>query len=442
MTVAFPIVLLAFTLYALLGECSQRTEQIEGIQVSEAVQQLWAQYSPYFASGDYEVPKGCRVTQVNLIQRHGARFPTSGPGQQIQSAISKLQSVSDFKDPRLNFLRDYVYDLGTNDLVPFGALQSFESGQQQFKRYSALVSSRNLPFVRSSSSDRVISSASNWTAGFASASHGKFPPSISVVLDEAANDTLDDNMCTNAGSSNPQTNAWLAVFAPPITSRLNTAAPGANLTDIDTFNLISQCAFDSVAHSKTSQFCALFSTSDFAGFEYSGDLNKYYGTGYGQALGRVQGVGYVNELIARLTGKPVRDHTQTNSTLDSSPMTFPLNRTIYADFSHDNQMTAIYAAIGLFNQSTVGVGNLNATKPDLRRTWVASMLVPFSARMVTEKLQCGTVGKEYVRILVNDAQQPLEFCGDGSGMCRLDAFVASQAYARSDGEGDWEACFD
>jgi hypothetical protein len=87
-------------------------------------------------------------------------------------------------------------------------------------------------------------------------------------------------MCPNAGSSDPQTNAWLAVFAPPITSRLNAAAPGANITDSDTFNLISQCAFDSVAHSRVSKFCALFSKSDFAGFGYSGDLNKYYGTGY------------------------------------------------------------------------------------------------------------------------------------------------------------------
>ena len=72
---------------------------------------------------------------------------------------------------------------------------------------------------------------------------------------------------------------------------------------------------------------------------------------YGNPLGRVQGVGYVNELLARLTQTPVRDHTQTNRTLDGAPATFPLNRTLYADFSHDNQMAAIYAALGLFCMS-------------------------------------------------------------------------------------------
>jgi hypothetical protein len=157
----------------------------------------------------------------------------------------------------------------------------------------------------------------------------------------------------------------------------------------------------------------------------------------GQALGRVQGVGYVNELLARLTGQPVQDHTQTNTTLDSSPSTFPLNRTIYADFSHDNQMIAIYAALGLFPQARP----LDPVNPDPKRTLVVSRLVPFSGRMVIEKVACE--GREYVRIFVNDERQPLEFCGaDRHGLCSLDAFVASQGYARSDGGGDFERCFD
>jgi len=136
---------------------------------------------------------------------------------------------------------------------------------------------------------------------------------------------------------------------------------------------------------------------------------------YGQALGRVQGVGYVNELLARLTGQPVKDHTQTNSTLDSSPATFPLDRTLYADFSHDNQMIAIYAALGLFPQPH----DLDPSKPDPLRTWVTSELVPFSARMVTEKLWCVSGSGEdedeyeYVRIFVNDALQPRRVVSTG-----------------------------
>jgi len=154
----------------------------------------------------------------------------------------------------------------------------------------------------------------------------------------------------------------------------------------------------------------------------------------------VQGVGYVNELLARLTGHPVQDATQTNRTLDSSPVTFPLDRTFYADFSHDNQMISIYGALGLFVQPH----DLDPTEPNAMRTWLDSKLVPFSARMITEKLYCTDIKGtgEYVRIFVNDALQPLPFCrGTGNGMCTLQDFVESQQYARKNGAGDWELCF-
>ncbi|TFK46995.1 acid phosphatase [Heliocybe sulcata] len=399
---------------------------------------LWAQYSPWYPAQEYAaLPDGCALKQVNIIQRHGARFPTSGASKRIQSAVAKLQGVDNYTDPALDFLKTFQYDLGTDDLVALGAAQSNEAGATSFERYSALVNESSLPFVRASGSTRVEDSARNWTAGFGEASGNVYVPKLSLIIDESLNDTLDDSMCTNAGNSDAQTDQWLSVFAPNITSRLNAAAPGANLTDTDTYNLMSLCPFETVAKEQVSEFCGLFSDEEWSGFQYMGDLDKYYGTGYGQELGPVQGVGYINELLARLTGEPVQDQTQTNRTLDSDPATFPLNRGIYADFSHDNEMIPIYSAMGLFKQAAP----LDPTDPDPSRTWLATHLVPFSARMAVEKVGCE--GKEYVRVLVNDAVQPLEFCGgDENGLCELGAFVESQAYARNNGDGDWEKCFD
>ncbi|KAI0758130.1 phytase [Fomes fomentarius] len=409
--------------------------------VPRSVQKSWAMYSPFFAAEQYaQPPKDCNVDQVHIIQRHGARFPTSGAGARIKNAVSKLKSVEEYADPLLAFLKGYTYDLGEADLVPLGATQSFQSGQEAFWRYRSLLSEKQQPFLRSSGGQRVVDSATNWTAGFAAASGHHFIPVVSVVLSEAdnANNTLDDNMCSSAGDSDPQTDAWLATFAPPMTARLNAGAPGANLTDTDTYNLLSLCAFDTVAHERRSDWCSIYEELGAGpAFMYSGDLDKYYGTGYGQALGRIQGVGYVNELLARLTGKPVRDGTQTNRTLDADPASFPLNRTFYADFSHDNQMVAILSALGLFGQNEP----LDPTKPDPDRTWRVEKIVPFSGRMVVERLDCR--GQASVRVLVNDALMPLEFCGaKGDGVCSLDAFVQSQTYARNDGEGDLEKCFE
>lgn len=350
-------------------------------------------------------------------------------------------------------MRDYQYCLGVADLVPFGAYQSSESGATTYERYGKLVSEGNIPFVRASGSDRVVDSAKNWTAGFAAASSDLYQPKLAIVMDETLNDTLEDAMCPNAGEPDEQVNIWAGIYATPIAERLNAWAPGACLLADDVVSLMSLCAFESVALEKLSPWCQLFDEKEFAQYEYYSDLEKYYNRGYGQELGPVNGVGYINELLARLTGRPVRDHTQTNRTLTSSPVTFPLDRSIYADFSHDNLMIAVHSAMGLFKQSA----HLDPTNPDSKRSWIASKLTPFSARLVVERLQCSgrrnhsrTFGRRevtpvdtFVRVLVNDAVQPLEFCGgDEDGICALDDFVKSQSYARHDGEGDFEKCYE
>jgi hypothetical protein len=87
-------------------------------------------------------------------------------------------------------------------------------------------------------------------------------------------------MCPNAGGSDPQTSQWLSQYGPPIAARLNKQAPGANLTSADAYSLLSLCPFDTVAQNSLSPFCNLFTNSDFQQFEYSGDLDKYYNTGF------------------------------------------------------------------------------------------------------------------------------------------------------------------
>ncbi|KAF8870773.1 histidine phosphatase superfamily [Infundibulicybe gibba] len=141
----------------------------------------------------------------------------------------------------------------------------------------------------------------------------------------------------------------------------------------------------------------------------------------------VDGDGYV----ARVENEEGMSEPDGGPYIFTSPTTFPLNRTIYVDFSHDSRVIAIHTALGRFNIPRP----LDPTGRNKDDGWKASKMAPFSARMVVEKLACG--GGEFVRILVNDAVQLLKFCGaGGDGVCRLPEFVESQAYARSDGMGD------
>ncbi|KAG6839401.1 hypothetical protein C0991_002935 [Blastosporella zonata] len=123
-------------------------------------------YLPYFAVDEYQTaPKGCRVTQAKILQRHGARYTTSGASKGILGALAKLTSVDEDTDSSLDFLKSYTYILSTDNLVPFGASQSMAAGQEHYERYKYLLGHDQLPFVRSDSAQRAVDSATNWTAG-------------------------------------------------------------------------------------------------------------------------------------------------------------------------------------------------------------------------------------------------------------------------------------
>jgi len=106
-----------------------------------------------------------------------------------------------------------------------------------------------------------------------------------------------------------------------------------------------------------SELCALCTEEHFHQYNYYETLNEYYSYFYGNPLGPTQRVGFSNELITRLTYQPVHDETSSNHTLDSSNAASPFSRRLYADFSHDDDMTAIFSDLGL----SYGTGPLSNT---------------------------------------------------------------------------------
>lgn len=165
----------------------------------------------------------------------------------------------------------------------------------------------------------------------------------------------------------------------------------------------------------------------------------------------------MNELIARLTAQPVANVTNTNRTLNANPETFPLSRSIYADFSHDNQMLPIYASLGIHKPPADLPTDRLAGKGS---PWVASKLVPFTARLVVEKYTCANLSahgrafagkkgrkhseKEWVRILNNDRIIEVPGCANSraGGLCELDAFIDTLDYAVGGAPEEWEKCID
>lgn len=107
------------------------------------------------------------------------------------------------------------------------------------------------------------------------------------------------------------------------------------------------CPYETVAFGY-SAFCDLFTYEEWRSFEYSIDLS-FAGNNYFQSpTGRAIGIGYVEEILARLQNHVLTTTgTQANITLDNNTRTFPLNQTLYFDFSHDTNIAAVLTAFGL-----------------------------------------------------------------------------------------------
>ena len=444
---------------------------------------------------------------VSVLSRHGARAPTSGKDELYNATVSKIQSRLKHRNKyksRYNFLQDYEYNFNPDELNDFGREQLKDSGKQFFERYKYLIRDqiRNgyTPFIRAGSQHRVFESGKFWCYGLQNAiqndgklkklgSQGILPnfcpyEILSIPECSSCNNTLHHSRCPaheDGLYSDIRSRAqdqWANIFVPKIASLLNEdidvdgpTHPEDLITTQDVLNLMQLCAFDTLKHvrgSPLSPFCNLFTRQDFENLDYYQTLNKYYGYGGGNPLGPTQGVGWANELLARLTNTPVLDHTSTNSTLDGNPTTFPLpvygNTTqIYADFTHDNDLISMLWALRLFDD----VPRLNpARRMDTvaTRGFSSAWVAPFGSRVYVEKLSCdfskgksrhhkrddhiqmpqfildSDTRKDYVRIVVNDRVMPMPFCrSDSHGLCLVDDFVSAQGFARSGGR--WEKCF-
>lgn len=159
-------------------------------------------------------------------------------------------------------------------------------------------------------------------------------------------------------------------------------------------------------------------------------------------LQRAVGIGYQQEVIARL-----KNHTlgysgsNINVTLDSSTETFPLNQTLYFDFSHDTNIVAVLTAFGLRQFAE----ELPADKYPGDHSFTVSHVTPFGARLDMEIIKTpkplkadregyaeGGGETRYIHFILNQRTLPLgksfPECDPKrkDGWCELDTFLKIQ----------------
>ncbi len=228
------------------------------------------------------------------------------------------------------------------------------------------------------------------------------------------------------------------------------------------------CAFETNAFG-SSPFCSLFTSAEWAAFSHTFDQLLYYDYSFGNPTGRAQGIGYLQELLARLRGQYINfSNSSVNSTIDKEASDFPLDGELYIDFTHDTTVVSLLTAMSMdYFKQPPGMGKFPV--PTMGHFNISN-IGPSGTNLVTEVISCDeddpkpvkeanpwttttgsariseTGGYKFVRIRLNRGILPLDSIRGGAcksrsdGMCPIEKVLESQAHAYEMSNFDY-ACY-
>lgn len=154
-----------------------------------------------------KIPDQCQLDQVQILHRHGQRYPTTGTSTEgLARKITEAGSSFDAQGP-MSFLKDWSYPLGTEILTPAGRLQLFQLGATTRLKYGGLLdrmrSLSHKPVFRTTSQDRMLHSALNFAAGFFGIPYEtQYHQEVTIEGKSSVNNTLiAQQNCPNEGKA-------------------------------------------------------------------------------------------------------------------------------------------------------------------------------------------------------------------------------------------------
>nr|WOG36270.1 uncharacterized protein [Candida metapsilosis] len=374
--------------------------------------------APYKQGSRYgistDIPEQCTVEQVQMISRHGERFPSKGDGATFDKIMNVFKSYGkDFKGD-LSFLNDYEYFVTnkeyyeketspTNSEGTFaGTTTALRHGAYFRQRYGTLYSGGNFT-VFTSNSGRCYQTANYFARGFLGDEYSDEIVEY-VVVDEdpkmGANSLTPRYACKNLENINNDdiVDKFDKSYLQDILNRWQQQNPGLNLTTSQVSRLFLWCAFELNVRG-SSPFCSLFTNEEFIKSGYENDLTNYYSIGQGNNLSTTVGSPMVEASLRLLL-----DESSTNK--------------IWVMFTHDTDMEFYLSSMGLINpEKDLPVDHVPFPNP-----YNAAQMFPQGGRTYLEKLNCND--KKYVRFIMNDAVVPFPDCSNGVGFsCEFDQFV-------------------
>ncbi|KAI9459513.1 hypothetical protein BJY52DRAFT_1186478 [Lactarius psammicola] len=256
-------------------------------------------------------------TTRSLIESRPIRYTSCNDMVHDGQLAALEQSENDYEEDYLVFLKNLTWDFSEtiySSLEPSSKLgPSSDAGVTAYDRYTHIFEDGDLPhslelralpawWIQPRTGPQVCLVpllhlailVSLETTGFNAVSHHAIKVGVELVLPESVQHIslwVSVHPLTALHGKSHTGCALILVkvmrrmrdgppyMRPPITGRLNSAVPGVNLTEEDSYNIMSLYTFHSQAVVVPSLICGLFTSEEFRGFEYFGDVDKFYDNG-------------------------------------------------------------------------------------------------------------------------------------------------------------------
>lgn len=401
------------------------------VQCDWNVQEHLGTKTPYWSENSTTptpVPAGCNIVHLDLLCRHGARYPSSGDIKSLNTLTSLIKQYNAQISDNYPYIKAWTnpYDqAGILDLA--GQQELYQMGMRFNATYYPLLSQEYYPDVyvmQSTQVSRAGVSASAFAQGYLQGQGNLGPNHFEPTFIYSDTDTLDilrffdncplytqllDNGTLDAIEAEKYTNQQYPAIAQRVATALGVSGVW-NITIDQLDSMLTACAFEVSAFNKLDGWCPLFSPDDINAFEYVDDLENYQQVAYGS------GIGY------KISAVLLQSIVETMDGVISGDLDLQL---AYLRFAHAEDIMPFTALLGLFKDSYPLTADLTPEQIENRK-WRDSIISPFAANYAFALYEC--TGNQYkVKLVHNEVEYNIPGCS--SLYCPYTEFKALYAEA-------------
>lgn len=387
----------------------------------------------HFDNTSLTFPEGCQPVHINMVLRHGSRYPSGGDREEIDELLTSLNKIYTVNKPfryqnlSLPWDRPGVWsDAEPSELTSVGENEQYNIAKRFRSRFpEVFVKNYWNKYYKFVSSDkmRTAQSAMSFAFGLFKArgpvTTSKFQP-VAITFSGRENDKLLSSYkwCPRYEidvEEHGVEEVEKFIKGPELrnlTKRLEerlqiTGKLSLNLDFVE--KIFRLCAFG-VMNRGDNSWCALLEDEDIRILEYQGDLENYYEHSYGNQLNQKIECTLLSDITQNL-----RDFSQGKTDL----------RGVFR-FTSSGTLISLLTILGLFKDS-VPLRADNYQQQNKRQFTVSNM-VPMSANIAVVMYVCNSTEKagkreHKLQALVNEKPVALPCC-HGNVTCGLNEFLS------------------